>query len=279
MKKHVADTDISTTDLKEAVNQFWDRASCGEELYLHGDEREDYAAQARQRYAIEPYIKDFAEFEKAKGKRVLEIGVGLGADHQQFAEAGAELFGCDLTERAVEHTRHRVSLFGLASSIQRADAEALPYDSNFFDIVYSWGVLHHSPNTRKAIEEVLRVLRPGGRAKIMIYHRYSFVGYMLWLRYALLTGRPMLSLDQIYARYLESPGTKAYSTGEARDLFRQFSNVSVSTVLTHGDLLTSAAGQRHEGALLNLARTVWPRWCIRTFFKSHGLCLLVDAVK
>ncbi len=279
MKRVASETGIAATDLKEAVASFWDRASCGEELYLGGKQREDYAAQARLRYELEPYIGEFAEFEKAKGKRVLEIGVGLGADHQRFAEAGAELFGCDLTERAVQHTSHRLALLGLVSAIQRADAESLPYESDSFDIVYSWGVLHHSPNTQGAIEEVRRILKPGGRAKIMIYHRYSFIGYMLWLRYALLRGRPMMSLDQIYARYLESPGTKAYSADEARNLFNHFSNVSIRTVLTHGDLLTSAAGQRHKGALLSLARAVWPRWWIRRFFASHGLFMLIDAVK
>lgn len=266
-------------DEKIAVAEFWGRASCGEELYLHGDEKEKYDNQARSRYELEPYVLDFADFGAAKGKRVLEIGVGLGADHQKFAEAGAELVGCDLTERAVEHTRTRLRLFGLCSTLQQADAEELPYKDDSFDLVYSWGVLHHSPNTVRAVQEVHRVLKPGGEAKIMIYHRYSFVGYMLWLRYALLRLRPFTSLDEIYSNYLESPGTKAYSVAQAERLFAHFRSVEIETVLTHGDLLSSPAGQRHQGLLLRIARKVWPRALIRKFFPRHGLFMLIRANK
>lgn len=259
--------------------EFWNEASCGEALYLSTEERAGYAEQARIRYELEPYILRFAEFKSSSGKRVLEIGVGLGADHQQFAEAGAELFGCDLTERAIEHTRRRLGLFELHSKLQQADAEALPYENECFDIVYSWGVIHHSPNTAKAVEEVHRVLKPGGKAKVMIYHRYSFVGYMLWLRYALARLKPFISLNRIYAEHLESPGTKAYSVAEARELFGSFTDVNIEIVLTHGDLLSSSAGQQHEGVLLELARKLWPRWLIRRFFDRHGLFMLVSAQK
>lgn len=76
----------------------------------------------------------------------------------------------------------------------------------------------------------------------MIYHKHSLVGYMLWLRYGLLTGRPLRPLSDIYANHLESPGTKAYTVDEARTLFRTIAEVRISTVLTHGDLLESNAG-------------------------------------
>lgn len=235
---------------KQAVHDFWNAAACGEALLLKGDDRDAYEAQARKRYDLEPFIEEFADFEGSRGLDVLEIGVGLGADHQRFAEAGARLVGIDLTERAVEHTRRRLQQFGLESDLRVADAEALPFADASFDVVYSWGVLHHSPNTEKAIDEVWRVLRPGGVARVMIYHKYSMVGYMLWLRYGLLRGRPWRTLTEIYGRHLESPGTKAYSLDEARQMFSRFASVELRTVLTHGDLLTSDAGQRHRGPLL-----------------------------
>ena len=94
--------------------------------------------------------------------KVLEIGVGLGADHHQFAAAGAELFGIDLTERAIAHTQHRLTVFGLKSDLAVGDAENLNFPDESFDKVYSWGVLHHSPDTPKAIAEVWRVLKRGG---------------------------------------------------------------------------------------------------------------------
>jgi len=102
---------------------------------------------------------------------------------------------------------------------------------------------------------------------------------MLWIRYALLGLKPWLSLHDIYARYLESPGTKAYSVAEARMLFSKFSEVNIRTVLTHGDLLESGAGQRHRGALLSLARKLWPRQVIRRFLPGAGLFMLIEAKK
>jgi ubiquinone/menaquinone biosynthesis C-methylase UbiE len=265
---------------KEAVRQFWNRAACGEELYLkQGATCESFAHQAHERYALEPYICPFAEFQSARGKKVLEIGVGLGADHQRWAEYADELHGVDLTDRAVEHTRRRLALFGLDSNLQVGDAENLPYEDDYFDIVYSWGVIHHSPNTEFAIREIYRVLKPNGVAKVMIYHTPSVVGYMLWVRYALLRLKPWLTLRDVYANYLESPGTKAYSVTEAAQMFNAFRNVKIQTVLTHGDLLTSEAGQRHRGVLLTIARAVWPRRLLRSHLPHLGLCMLIHGVK
>ena len=262
---------------KDAVKEFWEEASCGEALFLTEMTREGYLAQSAARYRLEPYILDFTEFEKQQGRTVLEIGIGLGADHQKFAEGGAVLTGIDLTERALEHVRRRFSIFSLSSRLQTGDAERLPFPNQSFDLVYSWGVIHHSPNTPAAVDEIYRVLKPGGECRIMIYHRYSMIGYMLWLRYALLRLRPMTSLREIYSKYLESPGTKAYSIPEAQKMFKAFDDVNISIQLTHGDLLESEAGQRHRGLALKIAKWIWPRWLIRTVFKNHGLYMLIRA--
>lgn len=264
---------------KVRVRDFWDAASCGEALFLHGDGVDPYCHQLSARYALEPYIAEFAAFQNCSGKEVLEIGVGLGADHQRFAEAGAVLTGIDLTARAIRHTASRFEALGLASRLQVADAENLPYSDNTYDLVYSWGVLHHSPDTQKAIDEVYRVLKPGAQARIMIYHKYSMVGYMLWLRYALLRLRPLTSLARIYAEHLESPGTKAYTVAEAREMLSQFSHTKIETVLTHGDLLKSEAGQRHRGVALSLAKAIWPRALIRRLLPTSGLFMLITATK
>ena len=264
---------------KKNVHDFWNQASCGEALYLTETNKDGYIQQASLRYTLEPYILEFADFTSAKDLNVLEIGVGLGADHQCFAVAGAKLWGIDLTERAITHTQKRLTAFGLSSNLSTGDAEQLDFSDDSFDKVYSWGVLHHSPDTRKAIAEVWRALKPDGTASIMIYHKQSMIGYMLWLRYGLLKLKPNLSLTEIYARYLESPGTKAYSMLEAQQLFSNFSQVHIQTVLTHGDLLESDAGQRHKGMLLTLARKVWPRWFIKRFLPNAGLFMLIKATK
>ena len=264
---------------KALVHDFWQQASCGEDLYLTGSDRDGYLDQARERYRLEPYIEEFAAFQTTRDRDVLEIGVGLGADHQRFAEAGARLTGVDLTGRAIEHVRRRFGLFGLRSNLRTDDAERLSFDDGKFDVVYSWGVIHHSPDTARAVSEIHRVLKPGGVARIMIYHKWSLVGYMLWLRYGLMRLRPFTPLSEIYSCYLESPGTKAYTVEEARSMFASFSRVDIRTVLTHSDLLESAAGQRHRGAALSVARKLWPRALLRRFAAGNGLFILITAVK
>ena len=265
---------------KADVRSFWNRASCGE-VYAQGD---GFAAQMREaersRYALEPYILDFADFGSGKGRYVLEIGVGMGCDHLQWARSRPHrLCGIDLTPRAIALTRQHLAIYDLASELEVGDAEALPYDDDSFDLVYSFGVLHHSPDTPRAIDEVCRVLRPGGTARIMIYHRASLTGLMLWTRYALLAGRPLRSLDEIYAQHLESPGTKAYSVRGAHELFARFSRVRVGVQLNHGDLLEGSAGQRHQGALLSAARRLWPRAALRRLCPNLGLYLMIEATK
>jgi ubiquinone/menaquinone biosynthesis C-methylase UbiE len=270
---------MNEKELKDEVKSFWNEASCGEELYLQGFTKEDYLKHSEIKYKLEPEIIDFSEFEKFKNKKTLEIGVGLGSEHQRLAQAGAILSGIDLTPRAIEHTKRRFELLGLKSQLQVADAENLPFDNNSFDAVYSWGVLHHSPDTSQAINEVYRILKPGGFAKIMIYHKKSLVGYMLWIRYGLLSLKPFRSLNYIYQRYLESPGTKAYSYKEARELFKQFRIISIQSPLGHGDLLASDAGQSHKGIVLNLARKLWPRWFFKKFMRNNGLSLMLTIQK
>ena len=267
-------------DQKEAVRQFWDDASCGE-IYARGDGmRERLERQSQARYELEPFIFGFARFADGRGKDVLEIGTGMGADHLEWAKSKPRsLTGVDLTQRAIDFTRERLKLYGLNSELRVADAEQLPFSDDSFDIVYSWGVLHHSPNTAKAIREVQRVTRVGGRALVMVYHRQSLVGFMLWVRYGLLRGSPFRSLDSIYRQHLESPGTKAYSVEGARRLFTGFSKVTISIQLSPGDTLEGAAGQHHQGVAIELAKRVWPRRLIKTSFRKYGLFLLIEATK
>lgn len=267
-------------DLKHRVREFWERESCGE-VYATGDsEKEYYDSLCLARYKLEPYIVSFARFTDAKGKDALEIGVGMGADHRLLAEARpATLTGIDLTPRAVTHTRKMLESNGLSSRLLVTDAERMPFRNASFDFVYSWGVLHHSPDTAQAFREAWRVLRPGGTARIMIYHSSSVTGYMLWFRYGLLRGRPFRPLRDIYAHHLESPGTKAYSVADAKVLCAMFRSVDIRTRLNFGDLLQGEAGQRHRGPLLRIAKAVWPRWLIRVLFRRRGLLMMIEARK
>ncbi len=271
---------MAETSLKEVVQKFWDKNACGEIYAEGGSLRDQLERQARTRYELEPYILDFAGFGDGRGKDVLEIGVGMGADHWQWAKSQPRsLTGIDLTPRAINFTRERLGLYGLTSDLRVADAESLPFEDNSFDLVYSWGVLHHSPDTSRAIGEVLRVLKPGGEARIMIYHTYSMVGYMLWVRYALLAGRPWRGLRDIYAHHLESPGTKAYTVDEVRALLAGFTSIRPRVQLSFGDLLMGGVGQRHRGVLLSTAKALYPRRLIQCLLPNHGLYLLIQATK
>ncbi|HYK20358.1 MAG TPA: class I SAM-dependent methyltransferase, partial [Pyrinomonadaceae bacterium] len=171
-----------------------------------------------------------------RGARLLEIGCGMGTDLLQFARNGAECFGIDLTPRSVEITRHRFHLYGAEAGLMISDGEHLPFRDESFDVVYSNGVLHHTPDTAGAIREVYRVLRQGGVAKVMLYHRHS-LNY--WIEIVLrrgLLGAEFLrgrSAEEIMSRVIEHsdhearPLVKVYSRREARELFSQFKDVKV----------------------------------------------------
>jgi len=222
--------------LKGQVRDYWEQEPCGSWAATSRKYTREYFDEIEEyRYCVEPFIHQFAQFTRFRGKKVLEIGVGAGTDHVQFARAGALLSGIDLTEEGVAMVKKRLALEGLHSDLRRSDAENLPFEDNTFDYVYSWGVLHHTPDTEKSINEVYRVCKPGGRVCIMLYHRFSLLAFLFWLRYGLLKLKPFRSLKDVIYHHMESIGTKAYSQKEVRELFHQFMNVRITPLLTTGD--------------------------------------------
>ena len=115
----------------------------------------------------------FVDFDSLDGKDVLDVGIGSGIATQMLAEAGANVTGVDLTDWAVETTQRRLAAFGLEADVRQADAEQLPFADASFDLVFSWGVIHHSSDMDRALSELVRVLRPGGKLVLMVYHRRS----------------------------------------------------------------------------------------------------------
>jgi len=139
-------------------------------------------------FAQEPGAPPFSAlipFGELAGKDVLEVGCGSGVHARLLAAAGARLTAVDLTPTAVELTRRRLELAGLVADVREADAEALPFADGAFDFVWSWGVVHHSEHTERALAEIARVLRPGGRLALMVYHRSSIT---FWGQYVLYRG-------------------------------------------------------------------------------------------
>jgi len=135
------------------------------------------------RYGLYPFIPEFVDFSTWAGKRVLEVGCGQGADLSQFALAGASTYGCDLTSKHCHISRAFVSTVGGRVAIAQADARVLPYPSNSFDLVYSFGVLLLIEDLDTAIAEVHRVLKPGGTVIVMFYNRQSLHYYLKTLYY------------------------------------------------------------------------------------------------
>jgi len=157
------------------VNAFWNTEACGTHFVPEfANEREFYEKFREHRYRTEWHIPLLVSFADAKGKRVLEIGTGNGADAVMFAMNGADYTGVDLTDTALEATQKHFEVLGLLGTFRRENAEHLGFPDESFEIVYSHGVLHHTPDPRRAIDEVWRVLKPGGKAIIMLYHKRSF---------------------------------------------------------------------------------------------------------
>ena len=285
--------------LKERVRAFWQANPCGVKFAdAPPGTRRFYELVEAHRYTKEWHIPIAANFAGTRGLKVLEIGCGLGTDAAQFAEAGADYTGVDLTDASVELARKRFELFNLTGTFKVADAENLDFEDESFDLVYSHGVLHHTPETRKAIAEVYRVLRPGGRAEVMLYHRdsYNYRVNISLLRRAgarllnwesgvklvhRMTGEPLESLRE-HARllktekqsYLEAreflsqntdgagnPLARVYSRAEARELFADFSEVKLQTYFLNKrwlPLIGSLLSRSLESRLA--ARWGWHLW-------------------
>lgn len=223
-------------NLKKLIQKYWQKNPCGTQFGKNKEDTKQYFSEIEEhRYSVEPFIHSFGQFTRWRGKRVLEVGVGAGTDHIQFGRAGALIIGIDFTSAATELTKRRFEVENLEYLLCQADAEALPFHDESFDFVYSWGVIHHTPDTQKSVDEIYRVCKKGGKVCIMIYHRYSILAFALYFYYGFLRGKPFRTIRDVLSNHLESQGTKAYSTREARRMFRKFKDIDIKLILTPYD--------------------------------------------
>jgi len=293
----------SNNHLKEQVRAFWQAHPCGAKFAAaEPGTKKFFELVEAHRYEKESHIPLAAGFSSSAGQRVLEIGCGLGTDGVQFAKAGADYTGVDLTAAAVDLARKNFELRGLPGVFQVADAERLDFPESSFDVVYSHGVLHHTPDTQRAIKEVHRVLKPGGRAIVMLYHRDSYnyaVNIRLFRRVGAgllrwnggmqlvhrLTGEPVESLAEHAAMLRSDPGryfnseeflsrntdgagnplARVYSKAEAHELFKDFRKVELKTYFLNKRFIPIVGGLLPQSIESQLAgRWGWHLWIYAT---------------
>jgi SAM-dependent methyltransferase len=172
------------------------------------------------------------DVKKWRGKTVLEIGCGSGSDLVSFAKAGAIVSGLDVTEKAIKMTQSRLKLHGFgkyAPSVYPYNGKFLPYADGYFDLIYSYGVLHHTPYMDDLLAEISRCLRPGGTFKAMLYHKYSLLYYysILYLNRKNGLIRDFTDdRDTLLSKYSEfrtgCPYTRAFTKTEIKEKLESF---------------------------------------------------------
>jgi len=201
------------------VQMFWDRRPCN---IRHSNKEigsiEYFNEVEARKYFVEPHIPEFAQFPRWQGKRVLEVGCGIGTDAVNFARAGADYTGIELSEASLNLTRRRFEVFGLKGRLIAGNAEEVDrlVESASFDLVYSFGVIHHTPNPAAVIAGIRKVIKPDGELRIMLYAKNSWKAAMI-----------AAGFDQPEAQS-GCPIARVYSDDEVRDLLKGFKIVSMT---------------------------------------------------
>jgi 2-polyprenyl-3-methyl-5-hydroxy-6-metoxy-1,4-benzoquinol methylase len=204
------------------VNEYWNARPCN---IRHSPKpvgtREYYDEVEARKYNVESHIPQFAQFERWKGKKVLEIGCGIGTDTMSFARAGAHVTAVDLTKKSLEVARERAKVFGFEDRVKFIQvnaeklSESVPVEP--YDLVYSFGVIHHTPHPERVLDEIRKYVKPESTLKIMVYNRWSWK--VLWVLFVYGKGQ-FWKLDRLIAEYSEAqtgcPVTYSYSRTDGR---------------------------------------------------------------
>jgi 2-polyprenyl-3-methyl-5-hydroxy-6-metoxy-1,4-benzoquinol methylase len=206
------------------VQRYWDARPCNIRHSTKPVGSKEYFDEVEARkYLVEPHIPAFADFDRWRGKRVLEVGCGIGTDSINFARAGANLTAVELSGESLRIAAERAEVMGVADHTRfvQANAEDLTsaLDDEPYDLVYSFGVIHHTPHPERALAEMRALIAPGGTLKLMIYHRRSWK--VFWIVAGQGRGR-FWKTDELVAEHSEAqtgcPVTFSYTRGEAREL-------------------------------------------------------------
>jgi len=162
---------------KKEIQNFWNNHPLGSYEIPHAWGSKNYFIGLNKiRNSSSYFVLDFYEFKKNKNKKVLDVGCGPGWVTKNYAKARAKITSVDLSANSVFMAKKHLAYFNLKSNFNVADAEKLPFKDNTFDFICSDGVLHHTLDTKKGVQEIYRVLRPGGKAVISFYYK-NFIIY------------------------------------------------------------------------------------------------------
>ncbi len=187
--------------VQERVREYWDSNPCDSELSeVDRATREYFLEIERKRYALQPHIPEVLSRIDWRGKRVLEIGAGVGTDARQLIGKGAIYTGINVDRGSTEAIARALRAFSLPGNAVQCDATSLGFPDGAFDVVYAFGVLHHIPEVTKAVAEICRVLRPGGELLLMLYNRSS-INYLVEIRYLRKLGLRALSIPGAIALF------------------------------------------------------------------------------
>jgi len=217
----------SESESIENVGRFWDRRPCNIRHSRKSVGTKEYFDEVESRkYFVEPHIPRFAEFPRWRNKKVLEIGCGIGTDTISFARCGAHVTAVDLSGKSIEIARRRAEVYGLSQRIQfyQGNAEELasfiPLEPH--DLIYSFGVIHHTPQPERVIAQMRHYARPGSAVKIMVYHRYAWK--VLWVLMTYGKGR-FWRMAELVAKHSEAqtgcPITYTYSRKGISDMLER----------------------------------------------------------
>jgi ubiquinone/menaquinone biosynthesis C-methylase UbiE len=217
----------------EQVKTYWDKRPCNIRHSPREVGTKEYFDEVEARkYFVEPHIPRFADFDAWRDKKVLEIGCGIGTDTVNFTRVGAHVTAVDLSDKSLELAKKRAEVFGLSGKIKfyAGNAEEL---SSFvpiepYDLIYSFGVIHHTPHPERVIAEFHKYARPGTVVKIMVYHRHSWKVLDIILEYG---HGAFWKLDEIIPKYSEaqvgSPHSYTYTKDTVRGLLKGFTVTDV----------------------------------------------------
>lgn len=184
---------MDSRSAQELVRAYWDGKPCDSELSDHDRlSREYFLDIERRRYELQPHIPHVLSRIHWRGKRVLEIGTGVGTDARLIINNGGLYTGINIDQGSTEATSRALRVFSLSGRVLRQNATSLDFPDDHFDVVYSFGVLHHIPEAEKAVAEIHRVLKPGGKLLLMVYNRMS-INYVIEIMFVRKAGIWMLS--------------------------------------------------------------------------------------